>query len=202
MRCSVCGGGTGDGGASKSAPSTTSSPQTSRRVIATRATPSRLRRMRRDDHGDIIDEYDGADGVVGGAGINDVVDNDDDDDDDDEKEDDDDDDEAKKGTVSLRQLLYGEGYHGYFEGCTGCGGDGTQRFCFCMNRAVNSNYVNHCFSCGKCFYTRHGTMRCSHCKALEPGIEEYFGRKEESKWAWEIPDEMEAGLASEGYWGF
>jgi hypothetical protein len=123
----------------------------------------------------------------------------------DEEEDDDDDEdngEAKKGTVSLRQLLYGEGYHGYFEGCTGCGGDGTQRFCFCMNRAVNSNYVNHCFSCGKCFYTRHGTMRCSHCKALEPGTEEYFGREEESKWAWEIPDEMEAGLASEGYWGF
>ena len=114
-----------------------------------------------------------------------------------------DDDQDQKGTVSLRALLYGNGSKGYFEGCISCGSDGSQRFCFCMNRAVNSNYVQHCFSCGKCFYIRHGTQRCPYCKALDPAVEGFYHRKGESKWAWELPsDEFEEGLASEGYWGF
>ncbi len=123
-------------------------------------------------------------------------------DDDDDDDEDGGDAESKKGTVSLRALLLGDGHRGFFDGCTSCCADGEQRFCFCLNRAVNANLVSHCFSCGKCFYIRHGTMRCSHCKALDPGTAEFFGREDESKWAWEIPDREEAALAAEGYWGF
>jgi hypothetical protein len=36
-----------------------------------------------------------------------------------------------------------------------------------MNRTVNTCYVRNCFFCGRCFYRRHGSNRCAHCKRLQ-----------------------------------
>ena len=55
-----------------------------------------------------------------------------------------------------------------FAGCATCGPDGSEQvFCFCMNRTVNTCYVRNCFFCGRCFYRRHGSNRCAHCKRLQ-----------------------------------
>ena len=51
-----------------------------------------------------------------------------------------------RNCVQLRDLLTA------FKSCEGCAGDGSQSFCFCMNRAVNADLVKHCHECGLCFY--------------------------------------------------
>ena len=107
--------------------------------------------------------------------------------------------------VPLRALLASDAAP-----CDGCGGDGEQYFCFCMNRAVNANKVEHCPYCHRCWYGKYGTRRCAYCKKREPDTGPYGTDKDDScnveasRWEYEDSghDEYQAGLASEGYWGY
>lgn len=66
--------------------------------------------------------------------------------------------DGEAGTVRLEALL------AEYEDCSHCGSDGRQFFSFCLNRPVNSDRVQHCEYCHKCFYFRPGCLKgCQHC---------------------------------------
>ena len=87
-----------------------------------------------------------------------------------------------------------------------CSADGSQFFSFCLNRPVNSDRVQHCEFCGKCFYFRPGCMNgCSYC-----GCGWNFRYDKAVKFppdarGCSVPADADLstrGLAMEGYWGF
>ena len=106
--------------------------------------------------------------------------------------------------VPLRELLR------CWEDCRRCGGDGSQYFCFCMNRSVNDNKVENCSHCQTCWYAKYGVRRCAHCRWRDPGYALYDSTEGEDMNEPPFLDEPEnpryseyqERLAAEGYWGW
>jgi hypothetical protein len=85
--------------------------------------------------------------------------------------------------------------------CEDCADDGTQFFSFCLNRPVPADRVQHCLSCGRCFYHRPGFMRrCAYCDGNPLGGVDPEGNDLQGEEA-EEENALEMQFAAEGYWG-